>query len=296
MEIELLRTLLILAQTKNFSKTAELQHIVQSTVTTRVRELEKDVGEQLFLRSKQKVELTEAGAVFLPYAERMLRLYEEGKFKAKSTTSFEGRLVVGSVDSIWRNILFPVLQEYLVRYPRISFKATTGHSLDVLQRLVDGVIDIALVYQPPRLSRFKVYACHEEDFVLVVHPQHPLACHAEVSVSELSQMNLLYHNWSGAFTQWIHEILPPNQLFQVQIDTAQLILALVKQGLGPAILSRAAVAAELNANTIVEIPLTGANPPPRWITYAVVHPGKLSEQPVSHWLDLMSEYNLKCTL
>lgn len=294
MDIELLRTLIILAQTKNFSKTAELQHVVQSTVTTRIHELEKAVGKQLFLRNKQKVELSEAGNVFLPYAERMLTLYEEGTFKVNSTIAYDGRLVIGSVDSIWRNILFPVLKEYLLKYPQISFKATTGHTSEVIQLLVDGVIDIALVYQPPRLSRFEVFVCHEEDFILVVHPDHPLAQRSSVFVEELSGINLLYHNWSGPFTKWINEILPANHLFQAQIDPAYLILSLVKQGLGPALLNRSSVINELHTKTIVEIPLVGFPLPPKWKTYLAVHANKLSEPPIAYWLELMTNLGLPC--
>lgn len=271
-----------------------MQHIVQSTVTTRIHELEKTVGKKLFLRNKQKVELTEAGALFLPYAERMLDLFEEGKFKVNSTTSFDGRIVIGSVDSIWRNILFPVLREYLLQYPKISVKATTGHTSEIIQSLVDGVIDIALVYQPPRLSRFQVFVCHEEDFVLVVHPDHPLAQRSSIYVEELSGINLLYHNWSGPFAKWSGEALPANHLFQAQIDPAYLILSLVRQGLGPAILNRSSVKKDLSAKKVVEIPIVGPNPPPRWKTYLAVHTNKINALPIRRWLDLMAASGLEC--
>ncbi|WP_371363690.1 Hca operon transcriptional activator HcaR [Sporomusa rhizae] len=294
MDIELLRTLIILAQTKNFSKTAETQHIVQSTVTTRIQELEKAVGKQLFLRNKQKVELSEAGIVFLPYAERILHLYEEGKIKVNSTDPFEGRLVIGSVDSIWRNLLFPVLKEYLLQHPKISIKATTGHSSEVIQLLLDGVIDIAIVYQPPRLNRLKIFVCHEDDFVLVVHPNHPLANRSSIPIEELSHINLLYHNWSGAFSKWISEVLPANHVFQAQIDPAYIILSLVKQGLRPALLNRSSVANELKNKTIVEIPLVGSNLPPKWKAHLAVNSSKINELPVRYWLELMAKHNLKC--
>lgn len=291
MNIELLHTFLILAQTKNFSKAAELQHVVQSTVTTRIREMECTLGKRLFTRTKQKVELTEAGILFSPYAERMLQIYEEGKFKIAAATSFDGRLVIGSVDSIWRNLLFPVLKEYITRYPTISLKATTSHSPEVIQMLVDGVIDVALVYQAPRLNRFEVYVCDEDDFALVVNPNHQLAQRSHICIEELPEINLLYHNWSGPFFQWIQDILPHGQLFKTQIDPSSLILALAKEGLGPAILTRSSVTKELAAKTLIELPLVGKNRPPVWCTYAVVHRNKINEPPIQHWMHLMSEFN-----
>ncbi len=292
MNTELLQTFLTLAHTKNFSKAAELQHVVQSTITTRIREMEHILGKSLFSRTKQKVELTEAGILFLPYAERMLKIYEEGKFKVNAATCFDGRLVIGSVDSIWRNLLYPVLKEYILRYPQISVKATTGHSLEVIQLLVDGVIDIALVYQVPRLNRFEVFVCHEDDFVLVVHPNHQLASRSCISLEELPEINLLYHNWSGPFIQWLQELLPEDQLFRAQIDPSSLILSLVKEGIGPAILTRSSVARELAAKSLVELPLAGQPQPPVWRTYAVVHRQKMHDYPIQHWLHLLRQYNL----
>ncbi|MEN6383849.1 MAG: LysR family transcriptional regulator [Phycisphaerales bacterium] len=293
MDTELLQTFSILAHTKNFSKTAEIQHVVQSTITIRIHALERVLGKQLFVRNKQKVELSEAGILFLPYAERMLQIYEESRFKITAMESFEARLVIGSVDSIWRNMLLPVLKEFLIRYPQVSLKAHTNHSAEVIQLLVDGVIDIAFVYQPPRIRRFEVFVCHEDDFVLVVHPNHPLAKRAFISIEELAKINLLYHNWSGVFSKWMEEVLPPNQLFQLQIDPASMILSLVKEGLGPALLTRASAAKELVNKTIVEIPLVGKPLPPVWKTYLVVHRTKLTEPAIMNWCHLMSQHNLE---
>lgn len=267
-------------------------HVVQSTVTTRIQEIENTLGKQLFTRTKQKVELTEAGTLFLPYAERILHIYEEGKFKMNSATSFDGRLVIGSVDSIWRNLLYPVLKEYISRYPHISLKATTGHSSEVIQLLADGVIDIALVYQAPKLKRFEVFVCHEDEFVLVVHPDHPLATRSCISIEEIPKINLLYHNWSGPFVQWIQDVIPQDHLFQTQIDPSSLILSLVKDGIRPTITTRASVVKELVSKSLVEIPLVGPSLPPVWRTYAVIHRNKINDPAIIHWMKLMSQFGL----
>ena len=72
MNTEELKTFIYLSKVKNFTLVAEQLFIAQSTVTNRISELEKEVGKKLFLRGSKTVKLTEAGEIFLRYAERIL--------------------------------------------------------------------------------------------------------------------------------------------------------------------------------------------------------------------------------
>jgi LysR family transcriptional repressor of citA len=283
----------ILIQTKSFSKTAEIQNIVQSTVSARIAELEKALGQKLFTRDNQHVSLTQSGLMFLPYAQHILEDFENGKARLNSAALFDDRLVIGNVYSALPNLLFPVYREYLRCFPRISVKAVAGHSTDILQSLVDGIIDIAILYQLPKIRRFTTYLCNEEDFVFVCPPGDPLASRAEIPVKELAKVNLLYHNWGGSFSEWIAQLLPATRWFHANIGNPSFIVSLVEEGAGSAILTRSTVQAALSGNSVVEIPLTGSPLPPRWQTYAVVHPKRLSRQPVRDWLDMMSKYGLE---
>jgi LysR family transcriptional repressor of citA len=293
MDIEILKTMQILIQTKSFSKTAEIQNIVQSTVSARIAELEKALGQKLFTRDNQHVSLTQSGLMFLPYAQHILEDFENGKARLNSAALFDDRLVIGNVYSALPNLLFPVYREYLRCFPRISVKAVAGHSTDILQSLVDGIIDIAILYQLPKIRRFTTYLCNEEDFVFVCPPGDPLASRAEIPVKELAKVNLLYHNWGGSFSEWIAQLLPATRWFHANIGNPSFIVSLVEEGAGSAILTRSTVQAALSGNSVVEIPLTGSPLPPRWQTYAVVHPKRLSRQPVRDWLDMMSKYGLE---
>lgn len=296
MDIEVLKTMQILIQTKSFSKTAEIQNVVQSTVSARIAELEKALGQKLFTRDNQRVSLTQSGLMFLPYAQHILEDFENGKARLNSAALFDDRLVIGNVYSALPNLLFPVYREYLRRFPRISVKAVAGHSTDILQSLVDGIIDIAILYQLPKIRRFTTYLCNEEDFVFVCPPGDPLASRAEISVKELATINLLFHNWGGIFSEWIAQLLPATRWFHANIGNPSFIVSLVEEGAGSAILTRSTVQAALSRNSVVEIPLTGSPLPPRWPTYAVVHPKRLSRQPVRDWLDMMNKYGLETVL
>ncbi|EGO63929.1 LysR family transcriptional regulator [Acetonema longum] len=292
MDIEVLKTMQILTQTKSFSKTAEIQNIVQSTVSARIAELEKTLGQKLFIRDNQRVELTQSGLMFLPYAQHLLEDFENGKARLNSAAFFDDRLVIGNVYSALPNFLFPVYREYLRCFPRISVKAVAGHSTDILQSLVDGIIDIAIVYQLPRIRRFTTFLCNEEDFVFICPPGDPLANQAEMPVKDLARINLLFHNWGGSFSDWVAQLFPGTRWFHANIGNPSFIVSLVEEGIGSAILTRSTVQKALMRNSVVEIPLTGSPLPPCWHTYAVVHPKRLSRQPVRDWFDVMSKHDL----
>ncbi|TWH51657.1 LysR family transcriptional regulator [Sporomusa sp. KB1] len=292
MDIEVLKTMQILSQTKSFSKTAEIQNIVQSTVSARIAELEKTLGQKLFIRDNQRVDLTQSGLMFLPYAQHILEELENGKAKLNSATLFDDSLVIGNVYSILPNLLFPVYREYLRSFPRISVKAVAGHSTDILQSLVDGIIDIAIVYQLPRIRRFATFLCNEEDFVFICPPDDPLADRTEIPVKDLEKINLLFHDWGGSFSDWIAQLFPGTRWFHANIGNPSFIVSLVEEGAGAAILTRSTVQKALARNSVVEVPLTGSPLPPRWQTYAVTHPKRLARQPVRDWLDMMSKYDL----
>lgn len=292
MDIEVLKTMQILTQTKSFSKTAEIQNIVQSTVSARIAELEKTLGQKLFIRDNQRVALTQSGLTFLPYAQHILEDFENGKASLNSAALFDDRLVIGNVYSALPNLLFPVYLEYLRCFPRISVKAVAGHSTDILQSLVDGIIDIAIVYQLPRIRRFTTFLCNEEDFVFVCPPADPLANQSEMPVKDLSKINLLFHNWGGSFSDWVTQLFPGTRWFHANIGNPSFIVSLVEEGAGSAILTRSTVQNALTRNSVVEIPLSGSPLPPIWQTYVVVHPKRLSRQPVRDWLDMMSKYDL----
>ncbi len=133
MELEQLRAFVTLAQAKNFSKAAEILHLVQSSVSTRIQVLEEQVGRPLFTRDSRKVELTPAGHTLLPYAERILNLRAEGMVKVRSVGVFDDKISVGATDSLWRHLIRPVLLDFVTRHPNISLLTKTSHSWEVVQ-------------------------------------------------------------------------------------------------------------------------------------------------------------------
>ena len=94
MDLEELKTLITLAECKNFTKAAKLQHVVQSTVSNRIRSLEEQTGVQLVVRDKAGIKLTTEGEVFLDYAKRIQELNDSAFHEIHLLKKYEDRLSV----------------------------------------------------------------------------------------------------------------------------------------------------------------------------------------------------------
>lgn len=288
MDFEQLKAFYTLAQTRNFTRTAEILHLVQSTVTMRIKQLEERIGKPLFIRDKRSVEITQAGLALLPYAERIIKLAQEGMQEVASLQPYEDRLTIGSVSSLWSYVLEPILKEYYLRYPTIAVRTKTGHSSDINTYLHDQIIQIGMVYTPPSLPNYEIIPFYEDEILLVGAPHHPLSSAENIAVDDLSKIPLILVNWGTPFTEWIVKTLPPSYVPRLQVDGAHLALDLVQEGLGLSLVTRSMVRKALEDGSICQIKLTG-NIPPKRPAYIVLPKEKKDRPSVEKWLQLMKE-------
>ncbi|GAA4710174.1 LysR family transcriptional regulator [Brevibacillus fulvus] len=289
MDFDQLKAFYIVAQTKNFTKAAELLHLVQSTVTMRIKQLEEKVGKPLFIRDKRSVEITQAGLTLLPYAERILKLATEGLSEVAALHPYEDYLSIGSLNSIWTAILEPMLKEYHIRYPNIAVKTRTGHSSDVIQYLLDNLIQIGIVYIPPSLPNFEVIPTYEDEIVLVSPIHSSVLPDTMIDANDLAKLPLIYMNWGPPFLDWISSTLPASYVPKLQVDKAELAIDFVKEGLGLSLLTRSVVKAELERGNLREIAIIGNKPPKRSV-YIVLPKEKKNRPSVEKWLGLMRAF------
>ena len=128
MEYETLKTFVELAQIKNFTKAAEKLHVVQTTVSSRISVLEKELGTALFERTNKQVRLTKQGELFLPYAQRIIDLSDESAYRLKTSLFYKHYLTIGGIDIIWRIGLSALISEYLVENPNVAINSETYSS------------------------------------------------------------------------------------------------------------------------------------------------------------------------
>ncbi|MBT5498427.1 MAG: LysR family transcriptional regulator [Alphaproteobacteria bacterium] len=148
------------------TKAADRLHRVQSNVTTRVRQLEEDLGVKLFIREGKRLHLSPAGQTLLTYAERLLTLAEEARASVQDATP-RGVLRLGSMESTAGVRLPAPLTVFHKRYPEVTIELRTGNPAQLARLILEGELDAALVAEPIADEPFEKELIYREALVLI---------------------------------------------------------------------------------------------------------------------------------
>ncbi len=167
MDIPQIRTFIAVADTGSFIAAAEKVFVTQSTVSIRIKNLEEQLGTTLFERNKQGARLTVAGKHFLKHAIALARIWDEARLSVGLGEQMEALLVIGGQVSLWDDFLMRLLPWMRIHMPEVAIKTELGYSPDLMQKLTEGSLDIAIMYRPENRPGFKIKQIFEEEIVLV---------------------------------------------------------------------------------------------------------------------------------
>ena len=159
-------------QAGGITRAAEKLNRVQSNVTTRVRQLETELGVALFVREGKKLHLSPEGKLLLDYADRLLGLAEAAR-EAVHDAKPRGLLRLGSMEST-ASVRLPVaMNEYLSRYPEVTLELRIGTPRDLAPAVREGELDAALVAEPIADAPFEKVPLYDEELVIIATANHP---------------------------------------------------------------------------------------------------------------------------
>ena len=158
METRLLQIFLSVAETANFSRSAEQLHLSVSAVSRSVQRLESELGQALFERDKRQVRMTPAGRAFREYAQRTVTDWQQVRRTLGSDHALAGEVsLYCSVTASYR-VLSPVLESFRVTHPDVEIMLHTGDQADGVGRILDGIDDIAVSGRPAKLPERLAFA------------------------------------------------------------------------------------------------------------------------------------------
>ncbi|MBN9387528.1 MAG: LysR family transcriptional regulator [Chloroflexi bacterium] len=164
------------AEELNFSRAAERLNIAQPPLSQQIQRLEKKMGVKLFVRTKRKVELTEAGIIFLEEARRTLAQAESAVKTAQRAARGEvGRLVVGFVGSSAYGFLPTAVRTFRERFPDVELTLKELTTVEQLQALKTELIDIGFLRPPIFEEELEQETVQKEPFLIALSEKHPLA-------------------------------------------------------------------------------------------------------------------------
>ncbi|MGI5220334.1 LysR family transcriptional regulator [Nocardia sp. CA-290969] len=188
MELQQMRYVVAVAETRNFTRAARQCLVVQSALSHQIARLEKELGAKLFERSSRRVELTAAGAAFLPAARQALEAAERARAEVTATAGeLRGRLALGAIPSVGAIDLLGTLQDFRTRHPRVQISLQIGTSGDLVDDIRQGRLDIAFLGLPADTAPRGVAARElgRGELVVVVSPTHPLAGARDIDAARL---------------------------------------------------------------------------------------------------------------
>jgi len=173
MDTEQVRTFLSVAAYGSFIEAASRLHVTQSTVSARIHSLESFLRARLFVRNRAGATLTLAGRRFLRHAKALVLTLEQARHDVGLPSRFRASITVGARIALWEGFLPRWVGRMRSRAPDVSIRSEIGFEEDLMRRLVEGTLDLALMYTPQHSPGLHVEHLFDETLVLLsTDPQH----------------------------------------------------------------------------------------------------------------------------
>ena len=171
MELSDLTVFRTVVEAGGVSKAADLLNRVPSNITARIQKLESELDKQLFIREKNRLHISPAGEQLLGYAKKILLLADEAVDQLNQSQP-KGKLRLGSMEALAASRLSDILMEYHKTFPEVDLEVQTNPTGLLIDQVLEGRQDLALVADPPKDPRLEITPVFEETLVLVSDSLH----------------------------------------------------------------------------------------------------------------------------
>jgi DNA-binding transcriptional LysR family regulator len=241
-ELHQLKYFVAVAEELNFARAAERLHISQPPLTRQIQQLEKELGVQLFNRTTRRVQLTEAGQIYLEEARATLAQVKRGVSVARRANRGEiGRLVIGFEASSAYDILPQSRQLFKKQFPNVELKFVDMRTDDQAQALHEGWISLGFVLPPLHNDALAVETVLREPLVAAIPRNHPLSRKSKVALQDLAAEAFVMssrNNRCGLYDQVIsvchHAGFTPKVVQEA--NEMQIMLGFIAAGIGVSLL------------------------------------------------------------
>ena len=239
-----MRVFRVVAKHLNFSRAAEELLLTQPAVTQQIKALEEELNVSLFDRGGGRIQLTPGGRALVPYAAQMKVLSDEAvQAVAAAYGEQSGDLALGASQTIAQYLLPAMIASFRASHPKVRVTAESGNTDAMLEALVEGKIQIALIEGPERRKDLHIEAFMEDHMVLVVPAQHEWAGQ-EVTPEMLRGEPLLLREFGSGSRRVVEQALATAGLkartlkISMEFDSTEGLLSAVEAGLGVTFVSR----------------------------------------------------------
>ena len=254
---------LTIAERRTVSEAASVLYVTQPALTTRIKNLERELGVDLFVRTPRGMRLTAEGRAFRSHAQQAVQALAEGRqLLHELREGGVGELVVGAAPAISTYVLPLVLRRFQTSFPNVHLIVRTGHSEGILDLVLREQVHVGLVREMPHAATI-AQPLYEDEIVLVVHPGHRFAELRSIDVRELAGERLILFDRTSSYfvltSAFFREagVVPRGVM---ELDNVDATKKMVEHGLGIAFLPYTSVRVELAAGSLQEVKIAGYQP------------------------------------
>ncbi|GAA1254189.1 LysR substrate-binding domain-containing protein [Kitasatospora nipponensis] len=241
MQLQQLRYFAAVAETRHFTRAADRERVAQPSLSQQIRSLERELGAELFHRTRGNIALTDAGEALLPLARRILADAESARHAVQETVQLRrGRVRLGAPPSLCTSLVPDVLRAYRRRHPGVELLVREDGSRDLVRVLAAGELDLALIITPqsgeaPAPGLAVTELLHEDLVLVSARPTR----RGRAEVADLRERPLVmfregYDVREATLAACRAAGFEPR--FAVEGGEMDAVLGFVRAGLGPAVL------------------------------------------------------------
>lgn len=248
----------------SLSKAAEQLHITQPAISHTLKQLENQLGGQLFFRTPRGVELTKEGEVLFTHIEQAFRLMDIGEKKLAEMHNLDsGEMNIGASDTLCKHFLLPYLERFHLDYPNVRIRVTNRTTPETISLLKQGMIDFGIVNLPASDSKVTMKESLALQECLVGGAAYASLADRVFNLEDIARFPLLMLEPGGSIRGFLDRYASSNGITlkpEFELGSIDLVIQFVRSGFGLAFVAREYVSDELKSGKLFEIPLFPAIP------------------------------------
>ncbi|MEH6935679.1 LysR family transcriptional regulator [Bacillus mycoides] len=228
----------------SISKAAEVLHIAQPPLSQLLKKLETDLGTTLIHRYRQKWELTATGEILYQYANQMLIQIQDVKQQIQEIEQGTGGIVSIGVSSACSNMLIDYVSTFRTQYPNVKINIVTGNSEELLKRLEQREIDVALLLRLGNSEQYEMKILKKQPTAVIIPSSWATSFSSQhVTIEQIAQFPfIMLGAMEGlSFNEDLFKVFDEHQVkpnIIIECKDIRMVVALVSRGLGLSVIPR----------------------------------------------------------
>ena len=258
-DFELYRIFYVVANHCNITKASEELSISQPAISKSIKNLEEQLGGQLFVRTKRGVVLTEEGKEFYNYIKQAIEYINNAENKFTDLINLEtGCIKIGISTTLTKEFLLPYLEEFHSLYPKIDIQIITNLTSDLMPKLRNGLIDIVILNLNDKNygNDIDIIKCRKINDCFVVNNKYKDLTLKEVSIKELNNYPLILQAKGSNTREFLDNIARENGVVlkpNIELASYSLVVEFSKIGLGIGYATKEYIKEEIKNKELYEL-------------------------------------------